>query len=239
MFCHNCGKEIPTNIKFCPHCGTQVITSPPTEPKPESEPESGLTSPPQPQPPSKPSTPSKETKLTFKEVLEGLVGLIILIGIGYGVVTGIIKLFSHSSSGLGIKAEEITSKLTNLGFETKSSPLNDGTPRIMVFKKEIGAMMDLIGNPNDLQKITILQLIPSEKDKIIEITSYILFIVTLCAKDKSLSKEIMSWITNQMKNRPDSETSNVFKNLKVSFESYQSPYPSFMINIEPVSLQKE
>jgi len=191
MFCHNCGKGIPANIKFCPHCGTQVIPSPPAEHK--SEPAS--TDPPQ----------------------------------------QLSKPFSHSKPGLGVKAEEVTSIFSRLGFKIENAPLSDKTPRIRASKEKTGTIMELIGEPSNLKKITIFQQILPEIKESIEMSVYIIFIVRVCTKDEELSGKIISWLAEQVKSRTESEVSNIFKNLKIFFKFYTFPYPSFSITFEPVS----
>ncbi|MBO4289287.1 MAG: zinc ribbon domain-containing protein, partial [Lachnospiraceae bacterium] len=31
MFCHNCGKQVPEGVKFCPYCGTRQMEMPAQE----------------------------------------------------------------------------------------------------------------------------------------------------------------------------------------------------------------
>jgi hypothetical protein len=243
MFCHNCGKEIPANIKFCPHCGTQVITSPPTEPKPESEPESGPTPTTQPQPPSKPSTPSKESKLTFKEVLEGLVALIFLIAIGYNIVKVIKKIFSHFSPPK-IVAEEILPHFLSLGYNVKEDFTEDGTHRITIKKEGSGEILTLLGDPQNLKEVNILQLL-LRKEEFTQFAFDIIFVLQRCTKDNDLALKIHKWITEQSNLYTEAgadqekKVSEIFKNLKISLSLFPPPLPSIIISIQPISSQNE
>ena len=55
MYCRNCGKQIPDNVRFCPACGYRTTAAAPSaSPAPSAPPQTVLQSPPQAVPPSIP-----------------------------------------------------------------------------------------------------------------------------------------------------------------------------------------
>jgi len=83
MYCHRCGRQVPTDALFCPFCGQQLVTSPP----PPITPVSSI-----PPPPVRPTAPeARPLSITLAAILYYIFGALgILGGLGVMAIGGLV-----------------------------------------------------------------------------------------------------------------------------------------------------
>lgn len=81
MYCTECGKEMPPDSSFCPHCGATAIPqkTETTGPAPPGTPAAGQTPQPPPVPPALPAR-DKRKKLMKVLIILGIVFIVVVIG---------------------------------------------------------------------------------------------------------------------------------------------------------------
>ena len=142
----------------------------------------------------------------------------------------VVQVATAQTAGLGVSRSEITGKLNqlNVSMSYQESPLLDGTQRLMGSVGDNRVSMELIGNPLDLEQVTVVFSPSSNAAENLNALAAVAATLTLAAPR---ARDSMDWFTTALGSGQESVTRKLYDR-RISLNNYASVLGMVLLTVE-------